>query len=135
EGLYPNVYSVYGDGVGAVWIGTLDGGTYRLASGQITRMPEEQGVPLTVSSFLEDREGRFWLGSTQGLRVCARPGLRCAPPSPNPVGSLHVLAIHEEPGGTLWFGTESGLFRLNGGDWTRFTAADGASDYPVRAFR
>ncbi|TVP42574.1 MAG: response regulator [Gemmatimonadales bacterium] len=135
EGLsHRNVYSVFEDRSGALWVGTLEGGTNRIDGGRATPMTPADGDPRTVYAFLQDRTGRLWMGGGSGIHVCEEPGRRCAQVAEDPTRSLAVRAIHEEPDGTLYFGSEAGLFRLEDGRWTRFSVADGAPAAPVRAF-
>ena len=131
----PNVYTVYEDRAGAVWAGSLGGHVSRVVDGRVAA----GGVPARrdywVRSYLQDRQGRLWIGDAVGVRVCALPDLRCPAPPADPIGAAAVLAMHEDEGGALWFGTAGGLFRLDAGGWRRFARADGAPAAPVRAFR
>jgi signal transduction histidine kinase/ligand-binding sensor domain-containing protein/DNA-binding response OmpR family regulator len=138
EGLsHRNVYSVYEDRDGTVWIGTLGNGTNRMADRRIERVPDAHGFPGTTLSLLQDRAGRLWVGGGGTSGVCVRaPALeRCVRPVPDPIGDRAVLAIHEEPDGALWFGTDGGLFRFADGRWHRFAEAAGAPAFAVRAFQ
>jgi signal transduction histidine kinase/AraC-like DNA-binding protein len=132
----PNVLSVHEDRTGAIWIGAADGGPHRLSGGRLTRFPPDAGYPRTVRSFLEDARGRLWMGggAYNDVVVCDLPDVRCTVPEGSPLATPSVLAMHEEPGGALWFGTDGGLFRLDGGEWRRVTGVDGAPGAPVRAF-
>jgi len=132
-----NVYAVYADRSDRIWIGGLNGGTNRLEGGRITHMGTAAGHPPTVTSFLQDSTGQLWVGGGNGygIRVCAPSGDRCAPPRSDPIRGSRVSAIHEEPNGALWFGTDAGVFRLDAGRWTRFTKTDSAPTSPVRVFR
>lgn len=130
-----NAYSVYEDRAGTLWVGTFAGGTFRMAGGRITRLREEAGFPPRVLSFLEDRNGRLWLGSASGVRVCAPPFTRCVPVATDAIGTAGIHAMYEEPGGTLWVGASTGLFRNESGErWQRLDADDGAPSFPVRVF-
>ena len=131
----PNIYTVYEDRAGTVWVGSLGGHVSRVVDGRVAG----GGVPARrdywVRSYLQDRQGRLWIGDAVGVRVCALPDLRCAAPPADPIGAAAVLAMHEDAGGALWFGTTGGLFRLDAGGWHRFGPADGTPAAPVRAFR
>ena len=128
-----NTYAVLQTRDGAVWFG---------AGGSMVRVAEDGSrrvfpwrFPSGVTwarSLLGDRSGRLWIGG-YGLLTCTQPVLRCGPPPGKPPmsPSAAVLAIHEFPDGTLWFGTDRGLVQLKGGDWLRLREAP---EVPVRAF-
>ena len=130
-----NVYAVYADRSDRIWIGSLNGGTNKLERGRVMHMGS--GHPPTVTTFLQDRTGQLWVGGGNGygIRVCSPSGDRCAPPRSDPIRRSRVSAIHEEPTGALWFGTDAGVFRLDAGRWNRFTESDSAPAYPVRVFQ
>ncbi len=95
---------------GTLWIGTAKG----LASwnrGKLTQYPELAGHK--VDALLQDHEGTVWAGlqAMPNWRLCAvkSGGVQCYGNS----GSLGLGAgsLFEDRGGTLWAGTETGLFR------------------------
>lgn len=60
--------TLYADGEGIVWIGTLGGGLLRFQDGNFTRFTPRDGLPNEyVSQILEDRRGRLWLGTRNGI--------------------------------------------------------------------
>lgn len=131
-----NAYTVYEDRSGAIWVGTLAGGVNRIAGGRVTRFTQAHGYPLTPRSILQDRAGRFWLGDrgSAGLCVAQRPGAPCAPLADTPEFDGPILALHEDVRGALWVGADV-LLRRDGAEWHRFSAAEGAPSFPVRAFQ
>ena len=90
-----------------------------------------------ILNLYEDRGGRVWAGTSDGLYRLVEAGGRVSfeavalgePLVLNPydLDTLYVTAILEDRRGALWVGTQgSGLFRLApGGAARRFTAADG----------
>ena len=64
EGLVGNqVRAIYEDGDGVLWIGTYDGGLYRLKDGRLTRYTRKEGLHDNgVFQILEDDSGNFWIG-------------------------------------------------------------------------
>jgi ligand-binding sensor domain-containing protein/serine phosphatase RsbU (regulator of sigma subunit) len=122
-----------------LWIGTAEGGLNRLDfdTGRITRYPAPRGTSGTsVACLLEDRRGRLWMGTDAGIAMLppggAVPAIFQLPTSEeDALRALHflsgtVLAIHEDPDGNLWFGSDGGgLARLAPGlDATRFYRHD-----------
>jgi len=62
-----SILSLLVDPDGTVWAGTFRGGLLRLKDGHFTRFSTKQGVPDVVTQILEDRHGRLWLGSHEGI--------------------------------------------------------------------
>ncbi|MGV8039127.1 MAG: two-component regulator propeller domain-containing protein [Thermoanaerobaculaceae bacterium] len=86
-----------------------------------------------VTAVLVDSSGRFWIGTDgRGLLRCTSPSGTCLPleHQPSSPGSLshgRVWSLHEDPRGTVWVGTASGLNRFEpaSGTFTRFQAREG----------
>ena len=127
---------------GTLWVGGLDAGLLRRdpASGRWTRF---RGAPADASSLWhdsvlslhEDRAGRIWIGTIDGLNLLdpANGSMRRLPKAAaardTPAGDL-IRAIHESADGTLWFGSHDGLSRLqeltpNGALFRRYLTSDG----------
>ena len=123
-----NAFIAASDRSGTVWTGLGGFDVARITADHpaITRRSTGTGG---VLSMLEDRTGRMWIGPD----VCDRSLTRCSRPPPGTVKG-EVRAIDEDPDGSMWFGTGDGLFRLNGGNWHRFTPAEGSPTATVRAF-
>ncbi len=70
-----------------------------------------------------DRQGRLWVGTQDGAATF--DGREWQPVDLSPAsGSNFVQAILSATDGSLWFGTEGGLFRLLEGVWSAFHPAD-----------
>lgn len=59
------------DKSGTIWIGAFDSGVWRLDGDTLTQVMTA-GVPARVSSILQDRDGKMWFGTVEG--VCAWDG-------------------------------------------------------------
>lgn len=69
-------WTIYADHEGVLWIGTLGGGLLRFKDGHFTRYTTRDGLPNDhVSQILEDRRGRFWLGTRAGIARVERESL------------------------------------------------------------
>ncbi len=82
-----------------------------------------EGLPGdAVYDFLLDAQGRLWAGTLEGPAYFN--GSRWVPvPFPEGASSQQVRALLQSRDGSLWFGTlDGGVWRLNGGTWTPFTA-------------
>lgn len=142
---------------GTLYLGTNDAGLISVDSTRRTveyvgTGPGLMPAPM-IFSILEDREGRIWVGTIDGLAM--RPGGADNAQQPwvhyfsgkdprSLPGSL-VRTILEQKDGSLWFGTHAGLARLdsltavNGADqskhwqakFSRFTMRDGLPNSTV----
>ncbi|WP_445143409.1 sensor histidine kinase [Dyella sp. Tek66A03] len=109
------VQSMFRDHAGALWIGTIDHGIYRIDSGRVDHFDRKDGLTSdNIYSFFEDREGNMWVTTSAGLdrfrdfRVWSyttQEGLAV-----DEVDS--VLAGRD---GRIWAGTASGLDVLDHG--------------------
>ena len=62
------VQAMFRDRAGALWIGTIDHGIYRLASGRVDHFDTRNGLTSDgIYSFFEDREGNMWVTTSAGL--------------------------------------------------------------------
>jgi signal transduction histidine kinase/ligand-binding sensor domain-containing protein len=66
------IWSLLIDPDGTVWAGTFRGGLLRFRNGQFTRFSTKQGLPDVISQILEDKRGRLWLGTHEGI-CCVEP--------------------------------------------------------------
>ena len=105
---------------GTIWAGAAPG-LVRLdpKSGRSRMLSHDERDPMSlgpgyVKALLEDREGRFWVGTGEGGlqrldpsgRVVARFRPRASDPAS--LSDDYVTALVEDRGGTLWVGTRSG---------------------------
>ena len=128
-----NVYSVYEDRRGTIWIGTLDGGMSRIDGDRVTRVTTPVANSSIVLSFKEDRMGRLWIGAV-GLIECVPTTMQCALARNDLARRVQVRAMHQDSTGALWFGSEAGLLRLDGDRWTTPRVGNVDRQPVVRAF-
>jgi ligand-binding sensor domain-containing protein/signal transduction histidine kinase len=119
DGLANNaVYSIASDSRGFLWYATAEG-LSRFDGLGFSNQTESTGLPhRVVQQVLVGRDGYYWLATPAGL-VRFRPDL--APSNPDrmvvlrPTGSpdaARISVLLEDSSGTLWCGTESGLFAI-----------------------
>ncbi|MFQ6313734.1 ligand-binding sensor domain-containing protein, partial [Lysobacter capsici] len=109
---------------GSLWLGGEDIGAlhYLPDSGALVRYAYREGDPKglshpRVNAILEDRKGRVWLGTGDGLDLLdpdtgyLRHYRHVTDQADSLPGNL-VLALHQAADGTIWVGTQAGLSRV-----------------------
>ncbi len=134
EGLpHENVYPILEDRSGLIWMGTWGGGLGLMRDGHPIGLAPDAGYPSFILSLLEDRRGRIWMGALDnGVWLCQAAGPSCSSAALPPVRYRDVYAMHEDAAGTIWLGTDQGLFRREGDEWS--PVAGGPTAY-VQVFR
>jgi signal transduction histidine kinase/ligand-binding sensor domain-containing protein len=134
-----NVYPIYQDPSGAIWIGAWYTGMEHSFTG-LSRFYEGKFTSYKISdrpygqlatAILMDHEGHLWLGTHGGLRVYEQGQFRLPTAPALPAGAL-VQAMYQDHENTLWFGTSAGLVSLRGGQTRVYTAKDGLAADDVR---
>jgi ligand-binding sensor domain-containing protein/signal transduction histidine kinase len=94
------------------WIGTQTG-MLRLTRSPVSIVPLPQQNDSDFGTIYQDREGSFWIGSTQLFQLKA--GV-IAPKGLPGIGNAHVRNVLRDRSGALWVGTDGdGLFRIANG--------------------
>ena len=119
---------LYEDRLGDLWIGTDDGGVARYRDGEFQSFGAAQGLTeIEVRAVCESKNGKLWVGTGRGLFYKSRLG-RDASPDPeqqnrftlfettNLPASASITTLVPAPDGSVWVGTEKGLFRLRNGN-------------------
>jgi len=128
EGALANIYPIFEDSRGRIWLGSLAGGIAIYEGGRF-RVPREQPVNLP-QSILEDRDGRMWIGGIN-YGGCVLEAFRCERRIPFLIGHT-VKAIHQDRRGTMWFGTDRGLYKDSAGVVQHFTSQNALAHDFVR---
>ncbi len=161
EGLHENdIYSIYSDKKGNIWIGATGLGVYRYDGKSFKLYKGTDRMDLTwsmgIQSILEDRNGMLWFGfsgglfrfdgaaivnvtrgSIQGFQTIGNEPIKIYGPVPDPYLdgqiSAYVRRIFQDKNGNLWFGTNfDGVCRYDGKSLTYFTTTEGFSGNAVR---
>ena len=134
EGLQSgNVYPVYEDAWGNVWVGALERGVSRIdakAGNHVTNFPPRtpQGRPTPFDDyppnprdFFSDRPDHLWVAALDGIRSCTLPEFRCLRDTSSAAlaNNLGVHAIAADAQGRLWAGASNGVLRYDNGQWQR----------------
>lgn len=122
------IQSLCADHNGIIWIGTNEGlwrFEYRpiTRSGEFTRYAADPANPASlrdpvVRAVIEDRAGRIWVGTKNGLHLFDRiteqfTVFQHDPADPNTLVDDEVLSLYEDRAGTIWVGTSNGVSFFN----------------------
>lgn len=99
---------------GAIWIGTISTGLFRLQQGHIEHLGTEDGLPNNrVLAIFQDREGSIWVGTNGGLfRLRSAPFVTLT--REQGLAGNYVRALLSHSDGSLWVGTSEGVSRIQG---------------------
>jgi diguanylate cyclase (GGDEF)-like protein len=119
------VTSLMEDRDGRLWIGTMQG-LARRDGERMVLFTTKEGLPHDiVTALYEDRVGRILVGTRGGGIVRFKDDRFVRESGFEATAGLRVKAILEDPSGTLWVGTETGLVRIKDGQATVLTKKDG----------
>ena len=127
------------DREGFLWLGADGLRKYDKRSGKTTRYVHQPDNPASlisnsVTAIYEDRKGRLWIGTDNGLDQFNRAEETFThflndPKNPRSLGHNYIKTIFEDAAGNLWIGTSDGLNKLvlSGveGTFTRYHEKDG----------
>lgn len=128
-----NVYGVFEDRRGTMWFGSTTVASTLMADGHIEphRSPDFDGP---VAAILDAADGALWVGRHRCSHDRRTEDGRCSRFEIEPVLPPGVYAVVQRRDGSLWFGTNMGIFRRRGDEWTHFTMDDGLPHLFVRFF-
>ncbi len=113
------VLNFFEDGEKNFWIGTQTG-MLRLTRSPVSVLPLPQQNDSDFGTIYRDRDGSFWIGSTQLFQL--KDGV-IIPQSLPGIRGVHVRNVFRDRSGALWAGTDgNGLFRIAGGQTTHFSS-------------
>ena len=113
-----NVWDIYQDRLGFIWIGTEDGlnlyDGYKFTVFRHNPLDTFSISANNVDCFAEDANGNIWIGTQNGLNFYNRPLHRFEtfyhdPNDPESLSSNDVGHIFADSKGNLWVGTIKGL--------------------------
>lgn len=114
------------DREGRLWIGTFGGGLVCRDGVRFVSYGAAEGLPADVIyTIFEDAAGHVLVG-TQGKGLFRfEAGRFVSEPGSEELAARSVRAFALEPGGVLWIGTETGLFRRDPGEGASFVRQRG----------
>jgi signal transduction histidine kinase/ligand-binding sensor domain-containing protein len=114
---------LYEDHAGALWIGTMANGLFRLKDGALEGVPTSQQ---SVGCVSEDREGNIWAGTRGGGLNLIRPSAVELVDRDAGLPFEAVASICEDTAGVVWAAGQSGtLTKFQNGKWQVVGAAAG----------
>ena len=121
-----DAWEVLVDGLQRVWVGTRDEGLYQFQTNQFAPAPGAEILAPQISALFEDRAGRLWVGSQNGLGHFDGRKWQLFTTNDGLSGDV-VRAIAQDVAGNFWIGTEShGLNYFAGGKFSSIQeSADG----------
>ena len=128
---YDNVHCIIQDKGGNIWVGTTGEGVYQYDGKEFTQFTEKDGLSNnSVWSIIEDTAGNIWFGTGDG--VSKYDGKTLSKVSFNSTYSIGlgksmpktdknpVWSIFQDKKGTIWFGSDHGIYCYNGKTYSYF---------------
>jgi len=111
-----DVEAVCIDSEGSIWAGLSGGGLFRLRDETFSWYSTIDGLADNeTNTVMVDRRRTLWVGTGKGLSAFRSDGTTRKYMPPGRHNSAHILALHEDMNGTIWFGTRAGgLFTVRG---------------------
>jgi ligand-binding sensor domain-containing protein/signal transduction histidine kinase/DNA-binding response OmpR family regulator len=113
-----NILSILNDSRNQMWVGTYFGlNKYDAALDRFQRIPSPRDHQLSFASIFEDRSGRLWVGTNEGLYNMVNDRLIAVdfPKSSGVASDVGVRSIAQDRNGHIWIGTIAGLLQLPNG--------------------
>ena len=116
-----DIFSLFGDRAGNVWIGGPGGRLgERRADGSFRTYDLPIGIVMPI---VEDRDGAIWAGGSEGLSRITPDRVESLTRAQGFAGS--VKAIVEDRAGDLWVGIGSGIIRVEKAEFSRAASVRG----------
>jgi len=118
-----------------LWIGTT-GGLLRFDGARFTLFDHGNTPQLqenSIFTLLASRDGSLWIGTEGGGLVRYQSGKFRAYGAADGLSDGFVRALYEDPGGTIWVGTDNGLLRFVNGRLVRIDATPAIPAVAVHA--
>ena len=123
------VRTIFQDSRGYLWFGTQNG-AFKLEGDSllhIDNVTSEQGTEVTVKDITESKDGKIWLGHTDGISSVDGNTVTNYYESDGLI-SNDVWSIATDTNGNIWIGTIEGVCIFNGQEFTEFVLPEGIID-------
>ena len=129
------ITSVLKDRTGRLWVATLEHGLWEYRDGKFSER-KDPVIPVVqplhdVRSLFMDSTGKVWVWiRSKGMAYLEGDTLKLF--DGFGATSNQGVPMAETPSGTLWFGTEQGVFRLRDGQMRKYGKEQGLGDAAIR---
>ena len=123
------VRTIFQDSKGDIWFGG-EGGAYRFSNNSLTHIDSirsKSGKKVTVKDITEDKNGKIWIGHTDGVSSIDGEKVTNYYESDGLI-SNDVWSIATDRYNQVWIGTIEGLCFFNGQEFTKFRLPEGKID-------
>jgi signal transduction histidine kinase/ligand-binding sensor domain-containing protein len=125
DGSRVNAQSLFLDRDGALWIGTVSEGLYRIFNGKADHFRAVNGLSGdSVLTFFQDREGNLWVTTNGGVDLFRNTSITSFSTQEG-VSSTEVRSVLAARDGSLWIGGRGSLDNLRNGEFTGIKANQG----------
>jgi signal transduction histidine kinase/ligand-binding sensor domain-containing protein/CheY-like chemotaxis protein len=133
DGLISNYVSsvLANESDGSVWIGT-ESGVSRYVDGRFVSLAKDT-PPLAVRVLHRDTDGSVWIGTVQGAVYRWADGRLQVQRFEGTAPRGEVWSMVRDRENAMWLGTLDGLFKIENGRWTRYTALNGLASSRMRS--
>jgi ligand-binding sensor domain-containing protein len=123
-----NVNSSLQDKDGNLWFGTTGDGVYKYDGKTFTQFTTPNGTnSLLGSVFLEDKSGKIWMGTGDGVCVYENnkfTKIEITLPNDTMYSKFNVSSMIQDKSGKLWFATRIGVYVYDGKSFSLFKVTD-----------
>ncbi len=118
DGSRVSAQSLFIDRDGAMWIGTIADGLYRIYNGKADHFRSVDGLSGdSVISFFQDREGNLWITTNGGVDLFRNTPVMTFS-TPEGVSTAEVRSVLAARDGSLWIGGKGSLDNLRNGEFS-----------------
>jgi ligand-binding sensor domain-containing protein len=127
-----NVNSSLQDKDGNLWFGTTGDGVYKYDGKTFTQFTTPNGTSSLLGSvFLEDKSGKIWMGTADGVCVYENnkfTKIEITLPNDTMYSKFNVSSIIQDKSGKLWFASNNGVYVYDGNVFNYFKVTDEVKD-------
>jgi len=104
-----DIFALYEDAFGALWVGTYEKGLFRIRGDRIDSWTTQEGLPVdTIWAMETDGDHGIWIGTYGGGLAHFENGVDAVISSDSGLPSNLVRCLHLDAQGILWVGLSSG---------------------------
>ena len=134
EGLAQSqVFHLFEDSRGFIWMGTQGGGVSRFDGRGFTNFSTRSGLPNNyINQITEDKAGNIWIATNNGLARFDGTDIQSF--FLDAQQNIPISAIHEDSLGQFWIGSSRGIFQFDGKTFQPFSTQHDLPEKTVFSF-